>query len=257
MSADATLIVLAAVFGALVGSFLNVCIYRLPIGKPIALARSACARCQRQLSWYENIPVLSYLVLGGRCRSCRQPISIRYPIVELLTAVMFAAAMWHYGPGPLLASRLIFGCMLIVLFAIDLEHHLLPNAITLPGIIVGLAFSVINPPGWVSSLIGIAVGGGVLWAIAEGYYRLRHEEGLGMGDVKMLAMIGAFLGWQLTLVTLMMASFAGSIVGVGFIIAQRGGMKYALPFGTFLAMGAVLAAVVGQDLLTWYLGFYH
>ena len=254
---DAIFVAAAAYFGALIGSFLNVCIYRLPLGKPIALARSACARCQRQLSWFENIPVLSYLALRGRCRTCREPISIRYPIVELLTALMFAAAWWYYGPGPLLISRLIFGCMLIVLFAIDLEHQLLPNAITLPGIVVGFAFSFITPPGWVSSLIGIAVGGGVLWVIAEGYYRLRHEEGLGMGDVKMLAMIGAFLGWQQTLVTLMMASFAGSIVGVGFIVAQRGNMKYALPFGTFLAMGALLAAIVGQDLLTWYLGFYR
>ena len=254
---DAILVAAAAAFGALIGSFLNVCIYRLPLGKPIALARSACARCQRQLAWFENVPVLSYLGLRGRCRSCREPISIRYPIVELLTALMFAAAAWYYGPGPLLISRLIFGCMLIVLFAIDLEHHLLPNAITLPGIVVGFAFSFITPPGWIASLIGIAVGGGVLWVIAEGYYRLRHEEGLGMGDVKMLAMIGAFLGWQQTLVTLMMASLAGSIVGVGFIAAQRGNMKYALPFGTFLAMGALLAAIVGQDLLTWYLGFYR
>ena len=127
---------------------------------------------------------------------------------------MFAGAWWYYGPTLLLASRLIFGCALIVLFAIDLEHHLLPNVITLPGIVVGFAFSLVTEPGWLASLIGIVVGGGVLWLIAEGYYRLRHEEGLGMGDVKMLAMIGAFVGWKLTLVTLMMASFAGSIVGV-------------------------------------------
>lgn len=246
----------AAIFGALIGSFLNVCIYRLPLGKPIGMARSACRQCQRQLAWYENVPVVSYLALRGRCRTCRASISLQYPIVELLTAVMFAAAWWYYGPGLLLASRLIFGCALIVLFAIDLEHHLLPNAVTLPGIMVGFLFSLMIEPGWRSSLIGIVIGGGVLWLIAEGYYRLRHEEGLGMGDVKMLAMIGAFLGWPLTLVTLMMASFAGSLIGLGMIASRRGGLKYALPFGTFLSLGAALAATVGTDVLNWYMGLW-
>jgi leader peptidase (prepilin peptidase)/N-methyltransferase len=251
---DALAVGFAALFGAVIGSFLNVCIYRLPRGKPIGFDRSACTRCRRQLAWFENIPVVSYLALRGRCRSCREPISIRYPTVELITAVMFAAAWVYYGPGPLLVSRLMFGCALIVLFAIDLEHHLLPNVITIPGIIVGFAFSFITEPGWRSSLIGLIVGGGVLYAIAEGYYRLRHEEGLGMGDVKMLSMIGAFLGWQLALATLMMGSLAGSVVGLGLIAASRGNMKYALPFGTFLAMGAVLAATVGPSLIGWYTG---
>jgi leader peptidase (prepilin peptidase) / N-methyltransferase len=254
---DAATTVFAAVMGALIGSFLNVCIFRLPLRKDIALSRSACARCQRQLAWYENVPVISYLALRGRCRTCRQPISIRYPIIELVTAALFAWSTWYFGPSVLLVSRLVFGCALIVLFAIDLEHHLLPNVITLPGIVVGFLFSFLTAPGWPSSLIGIVVGGGVLWAIAEGYYRLRHEEGLGMGDVKMLAMIGAFLGWQLTLVTLMMASVAGSVVGVGMIVSQRGGLKYALPFGTFLALGAAVAATVGTDLLAWYVGLYR
>jgi leader peptidase (prepilin peptidase)/N-methyltransferase len=254
---DAATIAAIGLLGALVGSFLNVCIFRLPLGRNIAMARSECARCARQLAWFENIPVVSYAVLGGRCRTCRQPISIRYPIVELITAAAFAWSAWYFGVGPLLVSRLFLVCALVVLFAIDLEHHLLPNVITLPGIVVGFAFSLIADPGWQSSLIGIVVGGGVLWAIAEGYYRLRHEEGLGMGDVKMLAMIGAFLGWQLTLVTLMVASLAGSIVGVAMLVSQRGGLKYALPFGTFLALGAAAAATIGSDLLTWYLGFYR
>lgn len=247
----------AGFLGALIGSFLNVCIHRLPLGKTIVMDRSACATCGRQLSWFENVPVVSYLALRGRCRTCHERISIRYPVIELLTALMFAGAWWYFGPGLLLVSRILFGCALVVLFAIDLEHHLLPNAITLPGIVAGFAFSMFIEPGWMASLLGILVGGGVLWAIAEGYYRVRHEEGLGMGDVKMLAMIGAFLGWQLTLVTLMMASFAGSLVGLGLIALRRGNMKYALPFGTFLAMGAVLAATVGQTLLDWYLGFYR
>ncbi len=247
-------VLLAALVGAVIGSFLNVCIYRIPLKRSVVFPASACGNCGRQLSWFENVPVLSWAVLGGRCRTCKSSISIRYPIVEALTAVMFAALWWYYGPGVPLASRLIFGCLLLVLFAIDLEHHLLPNVLTLPGIVIGFAFSFFGEPGWMSSLIGILVGGGVLYAIAEGYYRIRHEEGLGMGDVKMLAMIGAFLGWKLTLVTLMMSSIAGSIVGVGLIAAQRGGMKYALPFGTFLAMGAVLADTIGPGVLTWYIG---
>ena len=250
-------IAVAAAFGAVIGSFLNVCIYRIPKGRSIVWPGSACGSCGHMLAWYENIPVISYLVLRARCRACRAPISIRYPFVELLTAVMFAGAFWFYGPTVLLISRLLFGCALIVLFAIDLEYQLLPNVITLPGIVIGFAFSFLTPPGWVASLIGIGVGGGVLWAVAEGYYLLRHEEGLGMGDVKMLAMIGAFVGWKLTLVALMMASFAGSIVGVLFIISRRGGLKYALPFGTFLALGAALAATVGPGVLNWYLGFYQ
>jgi leader peptidase (prepilin peptidase)/N-methyltransferase len=231
-------LIIAAAFGALFGSFLNVCIYRIPKGRSIVWPGSACGSCGHLLAWFENIPVVSYVVLGGRCRACRSPISLRYPFVELVTAAMFAGAFWMYGPSLLLASRLLFGCALIVLFAIDLEHHLLPNVITIPGVIVGFAFSFMTPPGWFASLIGIIVGGGVLWVVAEGYYLLRHEEGLGMGDVKMLAMIGAF-------------------VGILFIVSRRGGLKYALPFGTFLALGAALAATIGPGVLDWYLGFYQ
>jgi leader peptidase (prepilin peptidase)/N-methyltransferase len=164
------------------------------------------------------------------------------------------AAWWFYGPGPLLASRIVFGCALIVLFAIDLEHHLLPNVITLPGVVVGFAFSFFTAPGWQASLIGLLAGGGVLYAIAVVYFWIRHEEGIGMGDPKMLAMIGAFLGWKLTLVTLMIASLTGSVVGLGMIAAGRGTMKYALPFGCFLAVGAAIAATVGRQILEWYLG---
>lgn len=245
-------IVFAAVFGALIGSFLNVCIHRLPREVSIVWPASACPKCGRAISWFENIPVVSYVFLRGRCRTCRNPISRRYPIVETLTAAMFALAWSYYGPGPLLASRLVFGCALIVLFAIDLEHHLLPNVITIPGIAIGFLLSLVNPPGWQSSLIGIVVGGGVLFLIAEGYYRIRHEEGLGMGDVKMLAMIGAFLGWQLTLLSLMLASVAGTIIGVALIATGRGTLKYALPFGTFLAIGAAVSSAVGQTVLEWY-----
>ena len=246
-------LVAAGLFGAIVGSFLNVCIYRLPRGASVVWPASACAQCGRALAWFENIPVFSYPALGGRCRTCRERISIRYPIVEALTAIMFAGAWWYYGPSLLLVARLILGCALIVLFAIDLEHQLLPNAITLPGIVVGFLFSLFTEPGWFASLIGILVGGGILYGTAEVYYRIRGEEGLGMGDVKMLAMVGAFLGWQLTVMTLMLASLAGSVIGGAIILLQRGGMKTALPFGTFLAVGAALAATVGSPLLDWYL----
>ena len=250
----AVALVAAAAFGALIGSFLNVCIYRLPRGKSIVWPASACPHCSRELFWYENIPIASFVALRGRCRTCAGPISVRYPLIEALTAAMFALAWWYYGPGLLLVSRLVFGCALLVLFAIDLEHHLLPNAITLPGIIVGFAFSVFTEPGWLASLIGILVGGGILFLVAEAYYRVRREEGLGMGDVKMLAMVGAFIGWQLTLLTLMLASFSGTIIGLALIITKRGGMKYALPFGTFIALGAAAAATVGPAVLRWYLG---
>jgi leader peptidase (prepilin peptidase)/N-methyltransferase len=202
------------------------------------------------------VPILAWLALRGRCRSCGESISVQYPIVEVLTAVMFAAAWWYYGPTPLFLSRLVFGCGLIVLFAIDLEHHLLPNAITLPGIVAGFAFALFTEPGWLNSLLGILLGGGVLYAIAEGYYLVRHEEGMGMGDVKMLGMIGAFLGWQLTILTLVMASFAGAFIGLLLIALRRGDMKYALPFGTFLALGAALAATAGPPFLAWYLGLF-
>ena len=249
-------LLLAGLVGAVVGSFLNVCIHRLPRDRSIVWPASACARCGRELSWFENIPILSYLVLRGRCRTCRETISIRYPVVEAIAAVMFAAAWWYYGPGPLLASRLIFGCALIVLFAIDLEHQLLPNSITLPGIVVGFAFSLVTEPGWLASVLGILLGGGVLYAVAAAYFFVRREEGLGMGDVKMLSMVGAFIGWKLTLMTLLLASFAGSVIGV-LLIAFRGrDMQYALPFGTFLAVGAGLAASVGTSLLDWYFRFW-
>jgi leader peptidase (prepilin peptidase)/N-methyltransferase len=243
----------AGAFGAVGGSFLNVCIYRLPRGTSIVWPGSACPHCGRALSWFENIPIVSYLALLGRCRSCGATISPRYPTIEALTAAMFALGWWYYGPSMLLASRLVLGCALIVLFEIDREHQLLPHAVTLPGIVVGFLFSFFTEPGWQSSLLGILVGGGTLLGVGYTYYWLRHEEGLGMGDFKMLAMIGAFLGWPLTLVTLMMASFVGSIVGVFLIAANRGGMKSALPFGTFLALGALAAATVGPSVLQWYL----
>ena len=250
-------LVLLALLGLIVGSFLNVCIYRLPRKQSVNWPGSRCTSCERPLSWYENVPVISWVVLRGRCRTCGEGISAIYPLVELITAGLFVAGYLIYGWTPLLAVRLAFACAMVVLFAIDLRHHLLPNVITVPGIVIGFALSLFLPPGWKSALIGLLAGGGVLFAIAEGYYRLRGIEGLGMGDVKMLSMIGAFLGWKLMLVTLVLGSFAGSIIGLGVIALGRGGMKAALPFGTFLAVGALTAAVVGDPIVEWYTGFYR
>ena len=247
---------LFALFGLVVGSFLNVCIYRLPRRESLNWPASHCTSCNRPLSWYENIPLASWLVLRGRCRTCGEGISAMYPIVEAITGLVFVAGYLLYGATPLLAARLLFACAMIVLFAIDLRHRILPNVITLPGIVVGFVLSLVLPPGWRDSVIGILLGGGVLYAIAEVYYRVRGIEGLGMGDVKMLAMIGAFLGWKLVLLTLVLASFSGSFIGIAIMSSGRGGMKAALPFGTFLAVGALIAAVAGDRILDWYLAFY-
>lgn len=250
-------VVLLALFGLAVGSFLNVCIHRLPRRESLAFPASHCTSCDRPLAWFENVPVAGWVALRGRCRTCGASISVMYPIVEVVTAAIFVAGYWFYGPTPLLPVRLLFACAMIVLFVIDLQHHILPNVITVPGIVAGFVFSLALPPGWIASSIGLLAGGGILLAIAEAYYRLRHVEGLGMGDVKMLAMIGAFLGWKLMLVTLVLSSLAGSIIGVALIASGRGGMKYALPFGTFLAVGALVAAVAGEPILAWYVAFYR
>jgi leader peptidase (prepilin peptidase)/N-methyltransferase len=242
-------------FGLIIGSFLNVCIHRLPRAQSVVWPASNCPRCKALLKPYDNIPVIGYLMLKGRCRSCGNPISPRYPIVELLTMGMFVAAYLLY-PFPLVVQRIVFGCAMIVLFFVDLEHHRLPNEITLPGIVLGFVCSFFMPPGWVSSLIGIVVGGGTLWAIGELWFLIRHEEGMGFGDVKMLAMIGAFLGWQLMLATLFVSTILGSLIGVVMIAMKKGNLKTALPFGCFLAIAAMLASVGGDRVVQWYLSLF-
>ena len=248
-------VVIAGLMGLIVGSFLNVVIYRLPLGQSLVTPPSRCRNCGYTLRWFDNIPVFSWLFLGGRCRQCGTGVSIQYPAVEVITSVLFMLVILLTPPGPLMASRLLLVCILIALFGIDLEHQILPNVITLPGIVIGVIFSVIAPPGWKDALIGVLIGGGILYAIAWGYYLWRRVEGMGMGDVKMLAMIGAFLGWKAVLVTLVLSSFVGAFVGLGMMAAQRTTMKYALPFGTFLALGAVIAMFAGEPLAAWYAGF--
>ena len=249
-------ILMAGLFGLLIGSFLNVVIYRLPRGQSLVSPPSTCPGCGARIRPIDNVPVLSWLILRGKCHRCHAPISIQYPLVELITGVLFLLVAWLTPVGPLLAARLLLVVILVVLFGIDLHHQILPNVITLPGIVIGFLFSLVAPPGWLSSLIGILLGGGILYGIAAAYYLVRREEGLGMGDVKMLAMIGAFLGWKAVLVTLILSSFAGALVGVGIIALTRGTMRLALPFGTFLSLGALAAMIVGEPLVNWYAGFF-
>lgn len=247
---------LVAVVGLVVGSFLNVCIYRLPRGESLVWPGSHCPSCGRPIRWYDNVPVLGFLLLGARCRSCRAPIGLRYPVIEMVTAAAFVAELWVCGWQPLLAARILFACAMIVLFAIDLEHQVLPDSVTLPGIVAGLVLSFWLPPGWRSAFVGAFVGGGVLWLLFEVWLRLRGVEALGFGDVKMLAMVGAFLGWQQVLVTLVLSSFAGALVGLALMASGRGSLSSKLPYGTFIALAAVASSLVGARLLSWYLSFY-
>ena len=233
--------------GLVVGSFLNVCIYRLPRGESLAWPASHCTTCNRTLRWYENVPVFSWAVLRGRCQTCRSRISTRYPIVELTTGALFLAGYYAFGLTPLLAVRLLFACAMVVLFAIDLEHQILPNEITLPGIVIGFLFSLAFPPGWRSSLLGLLVGGLFPFLVAEAYLRMRGREGMGMGDFKMLAMVGAFLGWPLVWITLILACILGVVIGGGALLISRRSMATRIPFGTFIAVAALMAAY-GADL---------
>jgi len=238
--------------GLVIGSFLNVCIYRLPRDESVAWPASHCTNCNRALQWYENVPVISWAFLGARCRTCRSPISIRYPIVELTTGALFVAGYYSIGPTPLLPVRLLFACAMIVLFAVDLEHQILPNEITLPGIVVGFVLSVFLPPGWRSSLIGLLVGGLFPFLIAEAYLRIRGREGMGMGDFKMLAMVGAFLGWPLVWLTLILACVLGIAIGGTALIVSKRGLATRIPFGTFIAVAALLCAYAETPVVALY-----
>jgi leader peptidase (prepilin peptidase)/N-methyltransferase len=245
--------VVLLLFGLCVGSFLNVCIHRLPLKQSVVRPGSRCPSCGYELRWYDNVPVLSYVMLRARCRSCSRPISLQYPLIEVVTAIVFLAHWYAFGPTPLLAARLVLGCALIVLFMIDLEHQILPDVITLPGIVIGLVLSVFLPPGPIASLIGVLLGGGVLWAIAEAWFRLRKVEAMGFGDVKMLAMVGAWLGWKMVLLTFVLSSMMGGLVGAVLLASRRADMATRVPFGTMLAVAAMIASLYGGPILAWYL----
>ena len=248
---DLTFVALVGALGLFVGSFLNVCIIRLPLGRTVLWGRSHCPHCDRQIRAWENLPVISWLALGGRCAGCNASISMQYPVIELVTGLVFAGGAWLYGPTLLLVARLLFACAMVVLFMIDLQHRVLPNVITLPGILVGLAFSAVLPPGPRDAIIGAVVCSLLLFGMGELVSRVLRKEALGFGDVKMTAMMGAFLGWKLTLVALFLASFLGSVIGIGLVALTRN-RDYQIPLGSFLAIGALAAAAVGQPLLAWY-----
>jgi leader peptidase (prepilin peptidase)/N-methyltransferase len=250
------LFVAAFIFGTLVGSFLNVCIHRLPTGESVVFPASHCPRCKQPIRPYDNIPLLSYLLLRGRCRNCSEAISSRYPLVEVLAGLAAVAAVGALGLSAHALLAFAFLCALIVITFIDYDLQIIPDAISLPGIGVGFAAAlVLGSPSWAASLAGILLGGGLLWGVAEGYHWLTGREGMGGGDIKLLAMIGAFLGWQAVPVTLMIASLAGTMVGVALMLLQRHDRRAAIPFGPFLAVGATCALFWGDALITWYLGF--
>ncbi len=250
-------LVILGIFGLLLGSFFNVCIARLPRGGSIVSPPSHCPNCSTPIEWYDNIPVISYVFLGGRCRACKSSISLRYPLVEIVTAVAFVLQGVMFLDQPmLLASRLVLTSILIVLFGTDFDTQRLPDVITKPAIVVGLLFSIFTAPGFVASAIGAALGAGLLLAVRWLWKRLRGVDGMGLGDVKMLAGIGAFLGWRQIWVVIFLASLSGAIVGI--LLTARGSrtMQTRLPFGTFLALAAYAASLVGDRLLNWYLAFY-
>ena len=240
------------IVGLLIGSFLNVCIHRLPRRESVVWPGSRCPACARALSWYENIPVLSWLVLRGRCRTCGAPIAFTYPLIEAVTAGLFLAAFLTYGPTWFLVPRLVFLCAIVVLFVIDWQHQVLPNVITLPGIAVGFAFSLGFPPGWQSSLLGLVIGGVFPFLVAEAYFRLRGREGMGMGDFKMLAMVGAFLGWPLVWIVLILSCALGIVIGGGALLLTRKGFGTRLPFGTFIAVASLVGVLAGDTVVEVY-----
>ncbi len=244
-------------FGAIIGSFLNVCIYRLPDGESVVFPASHCRACSRVLSWYENVPLLSFLFQRGRCRTCGARFSSRYFWVELLTAFLAIALVYRFGLSVTTAGYFVFIAALVTITFIDLDHQIIPDVISLPGVVVGLLFSLVTPyVTFANALIGAAVGAGILLAVALGYKALTGREGMGGGDIKLLAMIGAFLGWRSVPFTLFAASCVGSIVGVATMVQRRADGQLALPFGPFLAFGAVCYLFFGEAVINWYFSLF-
>lgn len=263
--------VLVFAFGLVAGSFLNVCIYRLPRGLSVVRPPSACPLCEARIRPWENIPVLSYILLRGKCRHCGELISLRYPVVELLNAALYLLVFGYFGPGWHLPFILAFSSAMIVITFIDLDFQIIPDVITLPGVAVGLLgasffipdpFSSIKPfelfkrfelfepfvaVGFWNSLIGLLLGGGLFYLIA-----VLSRGGMGGGDIKMMAMVGAFMGWKAVLLTTFLGSLAGSAVGIFLMVAHGKGRKTKIPFGPFLALGALITLFLGSDILRWY-----
>jgi leader peptidase (prepilin peptidase)/N-methyltransferase len=248
------LIVASIIFGAMIGSFLNVCIHRLPKEESIVRPGSHCPKCKTPIQYYDNIPLLSFLLLRGKCRYCQASISIQYPIVEAITALSSFFLFITFGVSLSFIYYFSFVAALIAITVIDLYHQIIPDVISLPGIVIGLLGSLVIPQitFW-SSLIGVLSGGGSLFLVATVYQWLFKREGMGGGDVKLLAMIGAFLGWKAVILTIFLSSFIGSIIGITVMLIKGKDFKYAIPFGPFLALGAVISLFCGENLISWYL----
>lgn len=242
------------ILGAVIGSFLNVCIYRIPAGISIIKPASRCPHCQAGIRWYCNIPILSFLVLRGRCSSCGHSISVRYPMVEAFTGLLFVLVFQAFGFTWTTLVYWLLAAILMVVTFIDLDHQIIPDIISVPGIGVGFLLSFLVPfVSWSDSLFGILLGGGSLYLVAKVYYWLTKVEGMGGGDVKLLAMIGAFLGWKAILPTIFIGSMVGTIVGVPLMFYKRAGSRLAIPFGPFLALGAVIYLLYGPVLIECYM----
>lgn len=261
-------------FGLIIGSFLNVCIVRIPGEKSIVLPSSACPKCGAAIRPYDNIPVISYLLLAGKCRQCKTKISAMYPAVELLTGLMFFACYETFGLTAEALKWAVFSAIMIVLVFTDLRERVLPDVVNYTGLGLGLGLSLFTKPSdgmaaWLSNhmfdfpppvpvvsladaLFGAAIGSSLLWLVSEAYFRLRGREGMGLGDVKMMLMAGAFLGAKRTLLTIFAGSVLGSVLGLIFILARRKDSEYELPFGTFLGMAAVLVVFFGTPVINWY-----
>ena len=245
--------VIVFLFGAVIGSFLNVCIYRLPREESVAWPASRCPSCGKPIAIYDNVPILSYLILQGRCRVCQVPISIQYPLVEVANALGYLMVFEMFGFTGVACVYAGLLSALIVITGTDLSHTMIPDAVTLPGIVVGLlCATVILPIGWVDSLLGMALGGGLLWALAWASPYVFGKEGMGGGDIKLMAMVGAFIGWKPVLLAIMIGSFLGSVVGVGLMALGIMRRDQYIPFGPFLAAGSLLALLFHQPLFDWY-----
>lgn len=243
--------------GACIGSFLNVCIYRIPAGLSIVSPPSRCPQCEIKIRWWQNIPIVSWLLLRGKCSNCKEKISVRYLLVETLTGLLFLKIFTMFELHPATLVFWAFAAALVTLTFIDLDHQIIPDIISLPGIILGFVTVSLTPLTWSNSILGILLGGGSLWSIAIIYELLTKNEGMGGGDIKLLAMIGAFLGWKAILPVIFISSCLGTLIGVPLMLRQGASGKLAIPFGPFLSAAALIWFFWGGVLLRWYLGFFH
>lgn len=237
-----------------VGSFLNVCICRMPKDESIVSPPSHCPHCSYRIRWYDNIPLVSYILLCGKCRGCGTAISLQYPLVELLNGVLTLLLFLRFGPTPAFAALFLFCSALVTVTFIDIEHQIIPDEISLSGIVIGFALSFfLKGHNWLNSLLGILLGGGCLLLVAYTYQRLTGKDGMGGGDIKLLAMMGAFLGWKAVPFIIFVSSLIGSVIGVSIMLMQKKDSKLAIPFGPYLALGAILYIFYGRQLIHWYL----